>query len=228
MLALDYGMAFLKHRLSFRPSVYLLRNSWLQGKQSKKSTVNSKNSTYDVAEFRKRLANKLSILSVLDTLSLTKTEARNAIDSAVGKLTETIMKCVMKSRLRLNWRDKNKLGLWTNNLWELRHRLRTAFKNVNKTESKTNKEHYKRCKADYQREIRRQKRASWEKFFSYNLNNDLFSDLKKLEEKNRTSFSAVKDEIWKWNDHMQTHNSGGTGSGIFFQKKSQMVLTRRR
>ena len=105
---------------------------------------------------------------------------KDDLESFISSLTNVITSCATKCKYRIPCTKINKLDWWNRELWGLRHKLRTSFKTKNKKPCASNELNYKKAKADYQREIRRQKRESWIQFCSKNMNKDIFGSLKRI------------------------------------------------
>jgi len=105
---------------------------------------------------------------------------KHNLDSIIGKLTDIITISAKQSKLPSNKISKSKLDFWSEELLELRSKLRDAKELAFKTNNDVNYKIHSDLKAEYQRLLRKSKSKAFENHCTVELNNDPFKGLKKL------------------------------------------------
>jgi len=129
----------------------------------------------DLGQVSRNLQNSLQPLPNLSSIE--------AVDASVLHLTTCIRQSLLFGRLPRNYQRRRNLW-WTASLCSLRTRLRRAFKMAGLTRSTKSLHHCAVLKAEYQREIRKAKAASWKRFCTEALNADPFSALRQVSRTN--------------------------------------------
>jgi hypothetical protein len=97
------------------------------------------------------------------------------IEAFIANLTDSIKSAALKSKLPFHpSRAPARMPWWSDSMWSLRKKLKVAYKLSRESPSQGNRDAYSHLKAEYQRTLRAGKKESW------NLNGDIFGELKKL------------------------------------------------
>ncbi|KAK4024368.1 hypothetical protein OUZ56_009790 [Daphnia magna] len=130
----------------------------------------------DVPHLRSLVSMGLSHMP-LPTLACSKPE----VDSSISGLFSPLFSGARKAKKKDDPTPKKLMPWWNKELCTLRYKTRQAFKLYSVLKTHESRDRYSRCKANYQRELRRAKSRSWQQFCAFKPSgSDLFSTLKLL------------------------------------------------
>ncbi|KZS12011.1 Uncharacterized protein APZ42_023102 [Daphnia magna] len=113
----------------------------------------------------------------LPTLACSKSE----VDSSISGLVSLFFSLVRKAKKKDDPTPTRLMPWWNKELCPLRYKTRQAFKLWSVLKTRESRDRYSRCKANYQRELRRAKSHSWQQLCaSKPSGSDLFLTLKLL------------------------------------------------
>jgi hypothetical protein len=105
---------------------------------------------------------------------------RSKLDSMIEELTNDISNCARLSKLASNKISKSKLDFWSEELLQLKLKLRNTKGEAFKTKNTSDVNIHKQLKAEYQRLLRRSKKEAFEKHCAVDMNENPYKGLKKL------------------------------------------------
>lgn len=106
--------------------------------------------------------------------------SKSNLDSIIEELTNDIANSARLSKLASKKISKSRLDFWSEELLQLKLKLRNAKEEAFKTKNKSEKNNHKQLKAEYQRLLRRSKKGAFEKQCTVDMNLNPYKGLKKL------------------------------------------------
>lgn len=106
--------------------------------------------------------------------------SKSNLDSIIEELTNDIANSARLSKLTSKKISKSRLDFWTEELLQLKFKLRNAKEEAFETKNKSGKNNHKQLKAEYQRLLRRSKKEAFEKQCTVDMNLNPYKGLKKL------------------------------------------------
>ena len=133
----------------------------------------------DERQFQRRLTEEVAKIVELQAENISLKHKGN-VDCAVERITSAFKTSAIMSKKRPVRGKQNKLGWWTDELWEIRSKLRHAQKAFANRQTTENNDRKKALKSEYQRKIRSAKENAFKEMCSTKMNKDLFGALKEL------------------------------------------------
>ena len=147
---------------------------------------------------------------------LPQISSRSRLDSIIEELTNDISNSAMSSKLASNKISKSKLDFWSEELLQLKLKLRNAKGKAYKTKNKSDVNNHKQLKAEYQRLLWRSKKEAFEKQCTVKMNENPYKGLKKIAASQSSNVLPGELILNLW-DYPRDDRDGKVPWNIFFR-----------